>query len=164
MKVWIITDTHLGHKKLIEWGRPVDFEQQITSSLRREVKSEDLLIHLGDVAIGHDEENNLLITSVPCKKILVKGNHDSKSNSWYLGHGWDFVCHSFMDVLWGKRVKFAHAPEPIEEDIDLQLHGHSHGDAHRDEEFCPFYSPEYHKEVALEKTGYRPILLESLLK
>jgi len=35
MKIYITTDTHFGHKKLIEWGRPEDFEDKIVNGFKQ---------------------------------------------------------------------------------------------------------------------------------
>lgn len=167
MKTWVITDTHLGHDKLVELaGRPADFTDQILHSLGKHVEGKDLLIHLGDVCIGQDSEwvYRLAMKMPLAHRVLVRGNHDKKSDKFYLEHGFDFICDAFEGTYFGKRIRFAHQPEERHPGIDYQLHGHTHGNAHRDEEHAPFYDPSYHIEVALEKTGYKPLLLEHILK
>lgn len=167
MKIWIITDTHFGHMKLSEVFkvRPDGFTEVILENLKGLLQPGDSLIHLGDFCIGRDAEwmdRFVAVTPGVCRT-LVRGNHDSKSDDWYLKNGFCFVCYSFKKKVNGKMIKFAHKPEPKEEGVDFQLHGHSHGNAHRDEEHCNFYDPSYHLEVALEKTGYYPLLLETIV-
>jgi len=58
MNIWVTTDTHLNHTKLIEYGRPENFEDKIKKGLVNNIKKDDLLIHLGDVCIGDDKKNN----------------------------------------------------------------------------------------------------------
>ena len=76
MKIIATTDTHLGHKMLVENGyRDVGFESKIFSNIR--MLSGDMFIHLGDICIGNDEKwNNKLIDSLLRfeRKILVRGN------------------------------------------------------------------------------------------
>lgn len=164
MKVYLITDTHFNHDKLIEYcSRPAGFSDLIWEGL------EDLprgctLIHLGDICIGKDEEVHKRLMSYDCKKILVKGNHDKKSNHWYLAHGWDFVCEQFSDTYFGKRILFSHKPIVWDGEYEVNIHGHFHNTDHRRLE--PEFLAErngYQKLLAIEYTDYKPVLLEKFL-
>ena len=166
MNIWLITDTHFNHSKIIEYQhRPVNFEKLIIKGLSM-LKPNDILIHLGDICLGHDEEvnNNLmLLTSHLHSRILVIGNHDNKSNTWYFRHGWDFVCKSFSAKYFGKNILFSHHPQDPESKYNINIHGHSHGNLHRADEYCNFWNPDYHKEFCLEHNNYQPILLKTFL-
>lgn len=156
-KVWILTDTHFGHKRLVEWGRPWDFEAMIAHHCAS-IQDEDLVIHLGDVCMGSDERMfKEYVQPIKGRKVLVRGNHDNKTNSWYLEHGFDFVCDSFVIEMYGKRVEFSHKPQLKREGIDMNIHGHWHGNDHRAFESIEFYDDKYHKQVAMEWSGYKPI-------
>lgn len=164
MKTWIITDTHFGHHKLTEIGeRPEGFESIIFKNLKQ-ISPEDLVIHLWDFCIWMDASwhlawNEALPTQ---KKILIKGNHDCKSNSWYYDHWWSFVCDGFTDMFLGKQILFSHEPADMTLMHVLNIHGHTHGNAHRDTEHCSFYW-ENNIDVALELNGYIPLTINSLL-
>lgn len=164
MKIWITTDTHFSHQMLIDKEyRPTDFENLIIQDFAN-LREEDILIHLGDVCLGNEKANHeTIIQPLPCKKILVRGNHDGKSNNWYYNHGWDFVCRQFVDKFFGKRVLFSHIPQADRMGTEINLHGHSHGTAHRDDEFYQFYDNDYHKELALENNDYKLFDLEKLI-
>lgn len=177
MTVWLTSDTHFNHRKLEEYGRPKGFEELILQGLRR-LPEGSVLVHLGDFCIGEEEKSHQLFmeaTQQCSRRILVRGNHDGKSNNWYLSHGWDFVCREFVDKYFGKRILFKHIPVPKKVKpnhleagfkapvINFQVHGHTHGDTHRDTEVMEFYKPWYHVEVALEKTDYKPVKLEDIL-
>lgn len=177
MKIYLITDTHFNHDRMIEYcNRPKNFEEMIWSGLRI-INPNDLLIHLGDVCIGNDKETHLkLMGRVQCKKILIRGNHDRKSNNWYLENGWDFVCKTFSDIYFGKKILFSHEPH---EDIgfDINIHGHFHntlyrlkrgeyvieGEQDRNETNLAVLTDK-HKLLALEYTDYKPVDLEKFLK
>lgn len=167
-KIWIITDTHFNHRKFIDMGqRPADFEARILTKLTANIRDEDIVIHLGDFCIGHDElwHREFMKSCGNARKYLILGNHDNKSASWYYDHGWDLVVHGMMMKVNGKSVFLTH--KPSERYIgNVNLHGHTHGNVHRDEEHAAFYDPAYHVEVALEnkKIGYGPVLLTSLIK
>lgn len=165
-KIWLITDTHFGHDKMIEYcGRPKGHTELIGKNLLNTLKFEDTLIHLGDICVGRDEMHHAnWIQKLPCKKILCRGNHDRKSNNWYLEHGWDFVCHSFSDRYFGKIVLFSHLPTQYNNDYDINIHGHLHTDVHRSHEAGLLaIKHEKQKLLAVEKTDYKPVLLEKFI-
>lgn len=159
MKTWIISDTHFNHDKLLEedyGGRPLNWAEKFQKNIKV-VQKEDLLIHCGDVCIGKDEEMHAkFIVPIPAKKILVRGNHDKKSTTWYLNHGWDMVVDTFIDYRLGKRVLYTHIPSPDLYGCDFNIHGHIHNRP------IPPFSPQ-HKLVAMELTDYHPVRLETLL-
>lgn len=157
-KIYITTDTHFSHKKLIEWGRPKDFEERLWKGFEV-IKENDLLIHLGDFCIGNDELNhNLFMERVKGKKIFVRGNHDNKSNTWLYNHGWDFVCREFKDKFFGLSFTFTHIPIPKNE-TDYNIHGHTHGNMHRNIDVRDYYDKSFHIEIAPEIDNYQPTLL-----
>lgn len=166
MKFWIISDTHLGHDKLTtEYHiRPEGFEEKILRNLMTHVMDADILIHLGDICIGKDEFWNNAIRDLPGRKWLVRGNHDGKSLTWYLSHGWHFVADQITLDAYGKRICFSHEPvHPKECDggsrFDINIHGHCHADNHRraDSGF------DYQYLIALEH-DYRPVTLRSIVE
>lgn len=54
-RLFLITDTHFGHSMMLEmkW-RPENYEKRLHSSIMQEARTEDVLIHLGDVSQGDD--------------------------------------------------------------------------------------------------------------
>lgn len=145
-------------------GRPEGFEQIILDELRKVLLPTDILIHLGDVCIGNDAEWHRKLIELPGKKWLIKGNHDHKSNSWYLRQGWDFVGDAFRDTYFGKNILFSHVPHYWDGWHDLNIHGHFHNTDHRRTE------PElqerkngYQKLLALEYTDLKPVLLKNFI-
>lgn len=167
MKIWLTTDTHFGHDKLVEYnGRPRDFTVQIYRNLKAVLHDDALLIHLGDVCMGRDEQNHaMFIQTLPGKKILVRGNHDRKSNNWYLNHGWDFVCERFADQYFNTRILFSHIPVSYDNWYDMNIHGHFHNSDHRSQEaFLLAIKNQAQKLLALEYTNYKPVLLEEFIK
>ena len=159
MKYWVISDTHFGHEKMLEIGRPKNYQEQIEQSLLA-LTEKDILIHLGDICIGKDAEHHeQFIEPLSCRKILVKGNHDNKSLNWYMEHGWDFACNMYRMEYGGHIIDFTHIPKATEEPF-LNIHGHLHNFEHRD--YPPFYS-DRNRLVSLEIAGYRAHKLEQFL-
>lgn len=133
MKHRIISDTHFWHKFLedIE-DRKEWFENRLFDSINQ-IPEQDCLVHLWDICIWNDaKRHGLFIESLKCKKILVLGNHDGKSDNWYYNHWWDFVCRSFTMKKFGKELKFIHIPTPetkeraTAKENRLVIHGHYH--------------------------------------
>lgn len=163
-KIWLITDTHFNHKKLIEYGRPVDFEEKLKNNLKKMVFKEDILIHLGDVCIGLDKENNNWFkTEIGCKTWLLLGNHDNKSVTWYLNNGWDVVMKNMSICIHGKTVALSHYPMAWDGYFDVNIHGHFHDtDKRRQKDFMNILSG-YNKLLAVEHTDYKPVLLSKFI-
>lgn len=163
MKIWLTTDTHLDHVALIQYGRPGDFIERLKNNLVNMVGKDDLLIHLGDVCIGNDEKNNVWFKQIGAKRILVLGNHDTKSVKWYMEHGWDLAVSRFDLDMFGKRICFSHYPMAWDGYFDVNVHGHFHDtDKRRQGDFQDILSG-YNKLLAIEHTNYQPVLLETFI-
>lgn len=166
MRYWLISDTHFNHLKLEEWGgRSGDWQEKLLKGIKQ-IPVGDTLIHLGDICIGKDEEVHGMIrdNTFGIKKILIRGNHDKKSLQWYEQHGWDFACDGLELLFLGHYLHLTHRPARPQGNTTWNIHGHTHGNLHRSEEYIEFYSPEYHIDISPELVGYKPIFLESLLK
>lgn len=164
MNIYLITDTHLGHAKMLDYeARPVDFENRILYHLKI-LKKDDILIHLGDVCIGGDAHwHEAFFKQMPpmVRSFLVKGNHDGKSNSWYYEYGWNFVCDSFTWDVYGKRILFSHIPQKDVGQYDINIHGHCHSKK-RKKEFEPDMNDKQ-KLLAVEKVNYMPVTLRKFI-
>lgn len=165
MNYWLISDTHFNHTKLEEWGRRSgDWQNKLWSGINAIPKG-DVLIHLGDICIGEDlviHEN--LKKHIHFKKILIRGNHDKKSHQWYYDHGWDFVCDGLELLFNGHYLHLTHRPARPQGNTTWNIHGHTHGNMHRSEEYLDFYSKDYHIDISPELVGFKPIRLDTLLK
>ena len=175
-RIWIITDTHFGHEKMVEYcGRPKNHSELILENLKV-IQDGDTLIHLGDVCIGDDSEwhEKFHKGMIGVTRIRLRGNHDKKSDNWYLNHGWHFVCEEMSNHYFGKYITFSH--EPIPHIQNTNIHGHFHNNLHRllrkefvtpDEEARNMVAlggmNSNHKLIAIEETNYKPVLLNSLL-
>ena len=165
MKYWITTDTHFGHRKLVLEGiRPPLFSDLILKRLKSVLLPDDVLIHLGDVSLDDDIVwNAKLIELSPCKKWLVRGNHDKHSDTWYMAQGWDFVADRIRTKKYGAEILFSHIP--VKDDgYDLNIHGHFHNsDRRKNEPELLAIANEKQVLVALELTNYMPATLKQLV-
>ncbi len=159
---WVIADTHFGHGKLVEKGfRPNGFEEIIFRKLKV-VDKGDVLIHLGDFCWRNDEHWLELFQGVRGKKWLVRGNHDKKSNFYYLEHGFDFVVDEIGMDIFGKRILFTHAPTNIY-GYDLNIHGHLHDFSGKRMEESKNVLTNKHILVKMDHE-YKPVTLKTILK
>jgi len=165
MNIFLIADTHFGHDKLINEGyRPSNYNKLLNNNLKS-LPENSILIHLGDVCLGDDsKEHGRYIKPLKCRKWLVKGNHDNKTNNWYLEHGWDFVSTVFVGRYFGKKVLFSHKPKIIHDAIDLNIHGHFHNSDHRwQEPKLLVRLTKRHRLFSAEISKYKPISLEKFI-
>ena len=155
---WIIADTHFLHRKIAEYcGRPQGFETLIMQNLEV-VRPNDILIHLGDLEFGRYEPFWTWCNWSACTKVLIRGNHDHKSISYYMERGFDFCCDSFELRKYGKHIRFSHKPYIGYGKHDVNIHGHMHNDDHHD-----YILDEKSKLISLEYNNYKPVLLRSLV-
>ena len=95
-KVWVISDTHYGHKNICRgvtaWRLPDgsiplsqtrDFKtieqmnESIVNNINSVVGQDDVLIHLGDWSFGGFEQIELFRNQIVCKNVhIITGNHD----------------------------------------------------------------------------------------
>jgi calcineurin-like phosphoesterase family protein len=158
MDYFVISDTHFGHSKMLEYeARPKNYEILLMSNCLRTLTRDHILIHLGDICIGEDQKWNEFFLNLPCKTILVRGNHDHKSLTFYNKY-WDHVCDKMDINVYGKYLVFTHRPVEIQED-QTNIHGHCHT-ANRENEIL---NDNKHILVKVEHE-YKPFRLRSLLK
>ena len=162
--IWLTTDTHFYHDAITNedfCNRPDDFNELILRNLRYNLAEQDVLYHLGDVIFYQHKLLSGMLDSVRCaKKYLVKGNHDKKSNSWYLRNGFDGV----FDMVVIGDIILSHKPQRVFPDgVRLNIHGHFHNTDHRihDPEYNEWYDPSRHRLLSIENTEYHCLLYTS---
>ncbi len=162
MNYLCIADTHFGHNKLLEedyGARPYCFESIILSELQKTVSKADVIIHFGDVSFyRHDFWHRELLKIDALRKWLILGNHDTKSISWYLDKGWDFVATEAKLSLYGKEILLSHKPIELDNSEIINVHGHLHKKEHRE-----FSHSNRHYLVSMEFQNYKPVSLRTLI-
>lgn len=175
-KTWVISDTHFGHKNIIEFcHRPPDHDQLIQENWASAISEDDTVIHLGDLCYkGNAQFQHLIAPHLTGgRKLLILGNHDKGRYSFYKKCG--FKLARPFEIIWGKtRVSFSHYPwnEKGDERLKipaegtmpsnaLRLHGHIHNNGYTRAGFVPFLAQ--HINLSVEQTKYRPVNLALLL-
>lgn len=165
MKTFLISDTHLNHGKIATYcDRPENFTDLIIKRWNERVRPEDTVIHLGDVAIGPRPLVEPQIRLLNGTKILVRGNHDKSSLSWWADHGFNFAC----DGMIFRNCWLTHHPaESLPKGCDLNIHGHLHNvwdGFHRERLESPVkLNKPWQRLFAIEYTNFYPIEFDSFV-
>jgi len=164
MSRYIISDHHFGHSNIIEYcDRPFRSVGEMNDSLLEyhyeTVDNDDLLIHLGDVAMDmQDGKETIAYFERLGADLLLQGNHDV---------GLDHSAAPFpvlnSCVLEQDGFKFycTHRPEDVPDEWnDWVIHGHHHNNHPEEYPFVAY--DEKRINVSCELLNYRPVSLESL--
>ena len=157
---WVTTDWHFGHRRMEELcGRPGTFAVDIWREHCKVVAEQDIVVNLGDLIFYGDPAMEALIEMAndrASRNVLVLGNHDKKTKTWYRNLGFDVVCDGI--IIDG--CLLTHKPTPPPPGL-LNIHGHWHNLGDRINE-SPGYDPARQFCVSLEHTGYRPLKLADI--
>ena len=174
--IYFIADTHFYHNNIIEYcNRPFSGVENMNEILIKNwnetVNDTDTIYHLGDVALCSNELLEPIIKSLNGKKILIRGNHDTKSVVTYTDMG--FTVLRNPPILLDKyKVMLSHVPmlDNVIPDGFLNVHGHIH-DKKLNESRHKGGRVEYPKEeysldkhicVSVDVTDFKPISIDEI--
>tara|TARA_B100000678_G_scaffold243303_1_gene214886 strand:- start:597 stop:1313 length:717 start_codon:yes stop_codon:yes gene_type:complete len=176
---FVTSDTHFSHARIIELaGRPFTSVEEMDAELIRRwnetVAPDDIVLHLGDLALGPIAESLPLTAHLHGHRFLVPGNHDRVSPATqskraterftplYEEAGWTILPEIVSGTRERSRLLASHYPysgdtqgqnrhpthRPIDEGLPL-LHGHTH-----DRENGPL---EHQFHAGVDAFGFTPI-------
>lgn len=164
MTVWFTSDTHYGHRNVIEYSnRPYssveEMDEAMVANWNSIVRPGDSVYHLGDFAFHRPARAAEIAKSLNGQKFLIWGNHDKAlrrhpefCSQWIWCRDLDSIsvgdqkvilCHYAM-LTW----KESHRGS-------WQLHGHSHGTLPEDPHSLRI-------DVGVDPRGYFPISFEDV--
>lgn len=180
---FVTSDHHFGHARISELaGRPFDSVGEMNTVMidrwNALVDPSDIVLHLGDLALGPIDQSTALTSRLNGRRLLVPGNHDRVSPATqsnraierfrplYEHAGWTVLPEILRGTRRGARLIASHYPyegdttgverhsshRPVDEGIPL-LHGHTHS-----REFGPHGSHEFH--VGVDAFGFAPVQFE----
>ena len=163
MAVFFISDTHFNHDNVITYeNRPFnnveEMNEAIINNWNSVVGKNDIVYHLGDFILHYDNIHDI-VDRLNGKIILLRGNHDGKSISYYNKLGFECVkTYTKLD-----EYKFILSHRPLN-DYDIpfgyvNIHGHIHS-----KKLNSDFNPNLHYNVSVENINYKPIKVEELLK
>lgn len=167
--IYLISDTHFNHKNIIlyenrPFGSISEMNEKLIQNWNEVVKPEDTIIHLGDIGLGNESSLRELIPNLNGHKILIKGNHDGKSNKFYLDCGFEEVNRTKMMEINGIKIFLSHQPESRPGDgqtYDIHLYGHVHSKGSNGT------YPTISKNgacICVERWNYYPVSLDEVLE
>ena len=180
---FVTSDHHFGHARIGELaGRPFASVDEMNAVMIERwnalVEPDDVVLHLGDLALGPIEQSVALTSQLNGRRLLVPGNHDRVSPAtqthraierfrpMYEDAGWEILPEILDGSRHGVRLLASHYPyvgdttgaerhrshRPVDDGIPL-LHGHTH-----ERDFGPHGSHEFH--VGVDAFGFAPIQFE----
>lgn len=160
--LFLISDTHFGHRRLTDWGRPENFNEMIIERWNNVVTKKDNVLHLGDLTMVNKEETEKYVKGLKGNKYLILGNHDDKSITWYAEMGFTVINPIFFNWhtkhdMWIKLL-FTHIPEHHLPPNWFNIHGHMHGNTHRGH-----VDAKNHLDMSVDCWFYTPIRLHYIL-
>jgi calcineurin-like phosphoesterase family protein len=152
--VYITSDSHHFHRKIEEYAnRPSNWQDLIIDNWMNTIKDTDIIIHLGDFALGNISQIEEILSILKGKIILLPGNHDKGRQLKY------YKKNMFMTVeenqIEYKNFIFTHRPMNIIPNGFINVAGHTHN-----------ITPKQNNRlnVSIENTAYKPIKLKELLE
>ena len=117
---------------------------------------DDTVVHVGDFALGKEQDASEIMKQLNGRKILVIGNHD-RSAKQMKSIGFEEVNHhdgiSFGDTGRPLRIYLVHRPpDSAPRGYDYVIHGHTHS--------SNMITAPGIFNASVEAIGYRPVPLE----
>lgn len=163
-KVWLISDNHFNHQKIIEYcNRPFKTVEQMNEEMIKKwnsvVKEDDKIYHLGDFGFGSKEQIANVISKLNGRIFLILGNHDNHTPQWYRDAGVKEVYDH--PIIIKDFIVLSHAPQPFICDSRtpyVNFFGHVH-----DSKMFETYGPR-HFCACVERHNYKPVNIEEVIK
>lgn len=155
-RVFVTSDTHFGHKKVIEFevARSMfssikEHDEALVARWNETVRPTDTVWHLGDVVFG--TANMDILAQLHGIKHLVMGNHDH-----YPIENYTKYFRKIRGAVQLHGYILTHIPVHPNQfhRFTGNIHGHTHSNKLDDIRYIP---------VSLEHTGLRPVLLDKLI-
>lgn len=163
-KIFLISDTHFGHKNIIEMtGRPFssveDMDEKLVNNWNSVVSKNDIVYHLGDV-FWNDYVAYKVMPQLNGKITFIFGNHDKplkKISKYFTEHTY---VNGFLELKQPTRMVLCHYPLLS---WNGACHGtwHFHGHTHNKPEG---QSDRHRINVCVENIDYTPIELDEVVR
>jgi len=113
--IYLTSDWHLRHENIIKYcNRPFvncdEMERIIIRNYRCCVRDIDVVFFLGDIGLYDFKHVKEIISSLPGKKILIRGNHDKWGDTSYYNAGFDVVLQSASMKVGKNIITLGHYP------------------------------------------------------
>lgn len=183
--IYLTSDPHFLHAKITRYcGRPEKWADLYVKNWQRIVKPNDTVIVLGDIGLGAFEALKEIVSSLPGRKIAIKGNHD-QSWPWLERLGFDTPARTHGEIFivaddeigayefvlaekdedprtWSQQIAVSHAPR-----LNVEwpyFYGHIHNNPIPfSNDYMPFDLTKVKgRNLCVEVTNYLPVPLPAL--
>ena len=172
MTVFFVSDTHFNHRRIIDYcvrpfGSVKEMNQGIIERWNSIVHDDDTVFHLGDVYFFTNERENIesvehdrkdffqIMRQLRGHKFLIKGNHDTESDSVYTADGCFEKAYDYP-ILYDGFFMLSHEPLLLSQTTPyFNLYGHVHNDTR-------YANTSTSRCVCVERTDYAPISIEQI--
>lgn len=164
-EIWFCSDLHLGHSNMYKftnydgtkcrpWDNYEEAEEYMLQEFNKVLKPTDTLYILGDVASKTDRASYFFNALVPCRRILLMGNHDNKI-------GFKFLSKYFNEIRGAYNLEnyiMTHIPvsSGSKGRFKTNIHGHAHNNIITMDNNGKIPDPWY-RNVCVERTGFKLI-------
>lgn len=164
-EIWFCSDLHLGHSNMYKftnydgtkyrpWDNYEEAEEYMLQEFNKVLKPTDTLYILGDVASKTDRASYFFNALVPCRRILLMGNHDNKI-------GFKFLSKYFNEIRGAYNLEnyiMTHIPvsSGSKGRFKTNIHGHTHNNIITMDNNGKIPDPWY-RNVCVERTGFKLI-------
>lgn len=136
-EIFFSSDLHFCHDKEFLYkprgfSSVTEMNEQLIENFTKKLHYTDSLYLLGDLMLNDDLQGMRLLKSIPCKKYIIIGNHDTITRVKSYSNTFNCEVLGYADVLKiSKRKSFylSHYPTMMgnfDEQKKICLHGHTH--------------------------------------
>ncbi|MBQ8827043.1 MAG: metallophosphoesterase [Oscillospiraceae bacterium] len=160
MGTFFIADTHFSEDNIRRYenrpfASPEEMDEALILNWNNAVSGNDEVFMLGD--FGADGRENCILNRLNGRKLLLKGNHDVRTNDFYRNAGFDEVYD--LPVLYKGFWLLSHEPLYINSNMPYaNIFGHVHANPM----FKDFSSQ--HFCVSAERINYTPVSFEEIVR
>lgn len=161
-KIFIIADTHLNHKNIIQYcNRPFssveEMNETIIENWNKVVGKQDIVYVLGDFALCGKDKIIEVGNRLNGRKRLVLGNHDGASLETYHEAGFEYIYNH--SIILDEFYILSHYPQFI---VPNGLYANIFGHIHTNPEFVDVSSRSFCACAERPLVNYTPIEFERI--
>ena len=170
MRIYMISDTHFNHKKIIEYcKRPFkdikEMNDTIINNWNKIVKKDDVVYHLGDFFLGSKYDLKDIVDKLNGKIYLIRGNHDRLTAKSYEDCGIKELKNAPI-IMDDYKIVLSHSPIPdtMIKNGYINIHGHIHQKRIEEIYDNTLFDKNKHINVSCDMIKFKPISLKTILK
>lgn len=134
--------------------------ETLISNWNSVVSDDDIIYHFGDFCLSDKTSIKKIASILNGHKILVRGNHDRVSVSFYESVGFEVLTHAPIK-LEEEKLLLSHVPVPDTRMPEgyINVNGHIHNKLLNDDYPTNLYDKDKHFNVSCDVLAFKPISL-----